>query len=240
METSDKRVRDESPERSPGFSSYDILKFKKTGWIHLKSDNQRKSLEGQGIDFLCLEAKLIVNATTVGQGPFRKVQNVDIIAHDFMFELLNFELDPEYLFHRTRASFDDGNATRDRHRYENVVILFHFCFLRTPIPQQLCWIYPRRFDNALYGRRLNAAVKFQNQAITPVPSSFSVALCNLTNLRRQRIHVVIFYLNIALDCDTPILEALFWLWNAGDPMQPDAIDSMPTSFYRNGDELQSE
>jgi hypothetical protein len=64
-----------------------------------------------------------------------------------------------------------------------------------------------------------------------------IPLWNLKNTRRLRIHACIFFFYLALACDTPILESVFWTWNAGDPLWFDPLERFPTEFRRVGDTI---
>lgn len=174
------------------------------------------------------------------------VETMTIGGYDRLFDLLNIEITPQYLFDRLERAVHYREFTEgDTPPYRNFMAHFEICFLVEPYPERLSWLYDRYACALWLGRPRGKDLLTESGAVacTEKPDRAltwtNLALSHLGNLRPQRVHVCVIYLALALGCTVPILEAFFWSWVRRDVYRPDPINPMPIHFSRDGDVMRS-
>jgi hypothetical protein len=232
------RKRDGSPHRKGDSYDTNVLGGKKLheqGWLHVQWPHSFEFLALPQVEYFMCISTLAVNVVMSGEGTDRKVDTVDITQHDRLFELLDFEIPRAYFFDRVNRALPTqtlGNG----HFYFGIAVRLQFCFLVRPMPNN-CWVFSPSLDYVWF-KKLEEEEHFAGKDIRLVSRSKPVALNLLGNLRPQRMPYCLLYLSAILECDVPILEAIYLTWNDGNPREPLALNGFPKNFIRVGDSIQ--
>jgi hypothetical protein len=170
------------------------------------------------------------------------IAEVVIAAHEALFDLLNFTIPVDYLFQRAFKAICPLQA---RPIHMGVLIQFQFLFLEQTLPEHLTWVY-NRWHRALSLMRREGKYVFDEEGELSKGGmegiqrkGWLLVLETLGNLRRQRVHVCLIFLAVALGCNVPVLDAVYRRWNSDRPFKLDPIDRMPTHYRHVGEEIQA-